>query len=88
MLGIKIGIDRVAFLKTYGIDAIAAFSNIWKKLATLGLVEIKPKQINLTYFGKLFADEVGQQFYSTDIKRRMAEIDPDLVSTTWPQLNA
>lgn len=33
------------------------------------------------------ADEVGQQFYSVVMKRRMAAIDPVLVSTTWPQFN-
>lgn len=87
MLGIKMGMDRQSFLQTYGVDVIEAFSETWDSLQSLGLVEISPAEIRLTYLGKLFADEVGQQFYSDAIKRRMSVIDPHLVSTTWPQFN-
>lgn len=87
MLGIKMGMDRSAFVKTYGIDVVDAFAKTWERLKNLGLVEIKSESIDLTYAGKLFADEVGQQFYSDAMKRRMAAIDPELVSTTWPQFN-
>lgn len=51
------------------------------------LVVITPDSVQLTYLGKLLADEVGQQFYSDTMKRRMSLIDPALVSTTWPQFN-
>ena len=87
MLGIKMGMDRPVFAQTYGIDVVDAFPEIWEKLTTLGLVEITPNTVDLTYTGKLFADEVGQQFYSDEMKKRMAAIDPELVSTTWPQFN-
>lgn len=40
------------------------------------MVEILADEIRLTYLGKLFADEIGQQFYSDAIKRRMSVIDP------------
>lgn len=78
---------NTVFTKTYGIDVVDAFSETWKKLAQLGLVEVEPKSVELTYTGRLFADEVGQQFYSDDMKRRMAAVDPSLISTTWPQFN-
>ena len=81
------GMDRPVFAQTYGIDVVDAFPEIWEKLTTLGLVEITPNTVDLTYTGKLFADEVGQQFYSDEMKKRMAAIDPELVSTTWPQFN-
>ncbi len=87
MLGIKMDIDRPTFIKTYGTDVVNAFSGTWEELANLGLVEINPEFIGLTYVGKLFADEVGQQFYSDAMKRRMAAVNPELISTTWPQFN-
>jgi oxygen-independent coproporphyrinogen III oxidase len=87
MLGIKMGMDRESFERTYGVDVVRAFLPTWERLARLALVGITPERVDLTYLGKLFADEVGQQFYSDPIKRRMAAIDPALVSTTWPQFN-
>jgi oxygen-independent coproporphyrinogen-3 oxidase len=87
MLGIKMGMDRPAFERTYGIDVVAAFPEIWEKLVGLGLITINQDTVDLTYAGKLFADEVGHQFYSDPMKTRMAAIDPELVSTTWPQFN-
>jgi oxygen-independent coproporphyrinogen-3 oxidase len=86
MLGIKMGMNRPDFERTYGIDVVAAFPETWERLVNLGLT-ISPKNVDLTYAGKLFADEVGQQFYSDAMKARMAAIDPELVSTTWPQFN-
>ncbi|MCR4263128.1 MAG: coproporphyrinogen III oxidase family protein, partial [Candidatus Roizmanbacteria bacterium] len=87
MLGIKMGMDRDGFERTYGIDVVNAFSDTWRRLEELGLVTITTDAVELTYLGKLLADEVGQQFYSDTMKRRMAAIDPTLVSTTWPQFN-
>lgn len=88
MLGIKIGMDRNLFMRTYRTDVYQAFQPTWNKLQELGLIEITDQDITLTYAGALFADEVGQQFYSEKMKRRMSIIDPHLVSTTWPQFNA
>jgi len=87
MLGIKMGIDRDIFQQTYGQDVVIAFEPIWERLVRLKLVDVHTESVDLTYLGKLFADEVGQQFYSDPMKRRMAKVDPALVSTTWPQFN-
>lgn len=87
MLGIKMGIDRAVFERTYGVDVVAQFEKEWERLASLGLVDVSESEVSLTYTGKLFADEVGQQFYSDEMKRRMASVDPELISTTWPQFN-
>jgi oxygen-independent coproporphyrinogen-3 oxidase len=87
MLGLKMGIKRRAFSQSYKKDVIEAFPDIWEELVDLKLVEITPEEVFLTYSGKLFADEVGQKFYSQKMSRRMALIDPELVSTTWPQFN-
>lgn len=87
MLGMKMGMDRPAFVRTYCVNVVDAFPETWERLANLGLVKVKPESVDLTYTGKLLADEVGQQFYSDAMKRRMAAIDPELVSTTWPQFN-
>jgi oxygen-independent coproporphyrinogen-3 oxidase len=87
MMGIKMGIDRQIFEETYGADPAMQFADTWQRLVELGLVEISESEITLTYLGKLHADEVGQQFYSDEMKQRMAAIDPVMVSTTWPQFN-
>lgn len=59
MLGIKMGMDRVGFADTYGFDVIEAFQETWDRLAMLDLVVITPDSVQLTYLGKLLADEVG-----------------------------
>jgi len=87
MLGMKMGMYRSSFAQTYRTDVIEAFPETWDRLHQLGLVDISSDAVDLTYTGKLFADEVGQQFYSDQMKGRMEAIDPELVSTTWPQFN-
>ncbi|MFN8392858.1 MAG: coproporphyrinogen-III oxidase family protein [Bdellovibrionota bacterium] len=87
MLGIKCSIDRALFVRTYGQDPYEAFRPQWDQLSALGLVTIAPEALRLTHHGKLFADEVGRQFYSDAILARMGRVEPELVSTTWPQFN-
>lgn len=87
LLGIKNGIDRSWFSHLYGVDPVEAFSIEFRVLKDLALVTVSDTVIELTYCGRLLADEVGRLFYSESIKRRMSEIEPDLVSTTWPKLN-
>lgn len=87
MLGLKMGIDRSIFRATYGIDVVQAFPEEWQRLTNLSMVEYSADEVRLTYLGKLFADEVGQQFYSAEMKQRMEAVHADLVSTTWPQFN-
>ena len=87
MLGIKMGMDRAGFQRTYGIDVVEAFPDEWQSLQDLGLTSITADQVELTDMGKLLADEVGQAFYSEPMRARMEAVDPGLVSTTWPNLN-
>jgi len=87
MLGIKMGMDRRNFQNTYGEDVVDAFPREWEALSDLGLVEVQPEAVVLTYKGKLLADEVGKTFYSEEMRQRMAQVDPHIVSTTWPQIN-
>lgn len=87
MLGIKMGMDRRSFAETYGADVVDSFPREWEALSDLGLVEVDPDSVVLTYMGKLLADEVGKTFYSETMRKRMAQVDPHMVSTTWPQIN-
>lgn len=87
MLGMKLGMDRRFFSAIYGFDVVNGFAKQWELLSSLGLVNITNDTIALTYLGKLFADEVGQFFYSAKMARRMSEVDSQLISTTWPQFN-
>lgn len=87
ILGIKMGMNRTYFKDIYGVDVIKTFAPEWERLTNMELVHINETSVELTYMGKLFADEVGQLFYSVEMKRRMNTIDPYLISTTWPQLN-
>jgi|GEM_PF-321720 len=87
MLGIKMGMDRRHFQDTYDADVVDTFPGEWDMLSRLGLVEVGPDSVMLTYMGKLLADEVGKTFYSDQMRQRMATVDPHMVSTTWPQIN-
>jgi oxygen-independent coproporphyrinogen-3 oxidase len=87
MLGLKAGIDRARFSKQHGVDVVEAFPDEWTRLAALGLVTIAPDSVALSYSGRLFADEIGQLFYSPQMRRRMESIDPLRISTTLPRLN-
>ncbi len=87
LLGLKARIDRAAFRRTYGVDIVAAFPETVAHLEDLGVVEVEDQGVSLTYTGKLFADEVGRQFYSPEMRARMEAVEPSLISTTLPQLN-
>lgn len=88
MLGLKLGIERDFFQRVYGRDVVDAFPGTFEYLEGHGVLRVSSDRIVLTRLGMLVADEVGQQFYSDAIKARMAQVDPELVSTTWPQFNA
>lgn len=87
MLGIKMGIHRDSFRQTYGIDVVDAFPQEWESLSALDMIEVHEDAVVLTYLGKLLADETGKAFYSETMRKRMEQVDPSLVSTTWPQFN-
>jgi oxygen-independent coproporphyrinogen-3 oxidase len=87
MLGLKTRVSRRTFLEVHGVDVVAAFPREWELLNNLDLVNIGEHEVELSYKGKLFADEVGCLFYSPAIKARMDRVDPVLLSTTLPLLN-
>ncbi len=87
MLGLKSKVSRNYFRDTFGLDVDEQFAETFKKLSRLDLLHIEPEFITLTYTGKLFADEVGREFYSETMKKRMSEVPPELISTTFKFLN-
>ena len=87
VLGLKMGIDRGEFASTYGVDFCKQFSATTEQLEKLGLLEITPQSVRLSYLGALFADEVCRKFYSPTVRKRMAAVDPLLISTTHPRFN-
>jgi oxygen-independent coproporphyrinogen-3 oxidase len=87
VLGLKMGINRHNFTSTYGVDFCEKFASTTKWLEELGLLRLTPESIHPTYLGSLFADEVCRRYYSPSIKRRMATVDPLLISTTHPKFN-
>jgi coproporphyrinogen III oxidase-like Fe-S oxidoreductase len=87
VLGLKMGINTQNFALMYGVDFHKQFSSTTRWLEEIGLLQVTPKSIRLTYLGALFADEVCRQYYSPAIKQRMSAIDPLLISTTHPRFN-
>lgn len=87
VLGIRAGINRNYFKKHFKREIYEVFERTIKKLEILGLAEYTHKELKLTEKGKLFADEVGREFYSKTIKDKMKKIEPSLISTTYRQFN-
>lgn len=87
MLGLKSRVSRTYFRDVFGVDVVKQFPETFEKLSRLELLHIGPEFLNLTYTGKLFADEVGKEFYSAAMKRRMNDVPPELISTTFKFLN-
>jgi len=69
LFGLKTGLSKKLFQSKFGKMPKDVFIDIWKKLENLGLVEEDKDTIQLTYKGKLFADEVSKEFYSEDVKK-------------------
>lgn len=88
MLGLKANLSRRDFFWTYGMDPVKAFPHEFALLVSLGLLWIAGDSIVLSYRGRLFADEIGQLFYSPSVRQRMQAINPVLLSTTSRRLNA
>lgn len=87
MLGIKCGIDQSYCRDTFGIDVEQMFAAEFELLHELGLISISAGRIELTPAGSLFADEIGQMFYSANIRERMKTIKSTVISTTLPHKN-
>jgi len=69
LFGLKTGLSKKLFQSKFGKMPKDIFVDIWKKLENLGLIEENKDTIQLTYKGKLFADEVSKEFYSKDVKK-------------------
>jgi len=68
LFGLKTGLSKKLFQSKFGKMPKDIFKDIWKKLENLGLIEEDKDRVQLTYKGKLFADEVSKEFYSEEIK--------------------
>lgn len=64
LFGLKTGLSKKLFASKFSINPNDVFKDVWKKLESLKLVEYDKDVIQLTYKGKLFADEVAKKFYS------------------------
>jgi oxygen-independent coproporphyrinogen-3 oxidase len=87
MLGLKCGISRPHFRYVYGFDAVECFDDEMRLLSNLKLIEIDSEMLRFTKSGTLFADEIGQLFYSSSIRERMDAIKKTIVSTTFKKKN-
>ena len=88
MLGLKCGVERQYFEDNYATDIVVKFKEQFETLHILGLVSISDEYVKLTDVGNLFADEIGQLFYSTEIRERMNNIPKQQISTTLPHINS
>ncbi len=68
LFGLKTGLSKKLFELKFGKNPKDIFKDIWKKLENLGLVEENKEIIQLSYKGKLFADEVSKEFYSDKVR--------------------
>lgn len=69
LLGLKTEFNKNLFREKFGENPKDVFQNIWKKLENLELIEEDDEMIQLSYRGKLFADEVIKEFYSDEVKK-------------------
>jgi len=68
LFGLKTGLNKNLFQSKFRKMPKDIFKEIWEKLENLGLIEEDKDTIQLTYKGKLFADEVSKEFYSEEVK--------------------
>lgn len=68
LFGLKTGLSKKLFELKFSKNPKDIFKDIWRKLENLGLIEEDKEIIQLSYKGKLFADEVSKEFYSDKVK--------------------
>lgn len=75
VFGLKVvqGVDKMKFTKDFGIAVKQAFGTTIRKLVDLGLVENTETALRLTEKGSLFVDEVSREFFSTEVKSKLAD---------------
>jgi len=69
LFGLKTGLSKKLFQSKFGKMPKDVFKEIWEKLESLGFIKEDKEIIQLTYKGKLFADEVSKEFYSEEVKK-------------------
>lgn len=69
LFSLKTGLNKEIFKNKFNKNPRDVYKKIWDKLEKLNLIEENEKIIELSYAGKLFADEVCREFYSEKIKK-------------------
>lgn len=69
IFGLKAGLSKKVFQVKFGMKPKDVFQDTWAKLEDLDLIEEDRGKINLSYTGKLLADEVCKEFYANEILR-------------------
>jgi len=69
IFGLKSQLQKKIFKDKFSIEPREVFKNIWDKLENLGLIKENNEIIQLSYKGRLFADEVAKEFFSDKIKK-------------------
>ena len=73
IFGLKSRLYKRIFKSKFGKNPKDVFKEIWKKLEDLGLIEEDEEIIQLSYKGKLYADEVAKEFYSEGVKQQIKD---------------
>lgn len=63
LLGLKTGLSKQFFRAKFNKEPKDVFKDVWKRIEDLGLIDENKDFIQLSYKGKLFADEVSREFY-------------------------
>ncbi|MEW6295927.1 MAG: coproporphyrinogen-III oxidase family protein [Candidatus Diapherotrites archaeon] len=69
LFGLKTGLSKKLFKAKFDINPKEVFKESWKKLEDLKLTEEDKEIIELSYKGKLFADEISKKFYSDEVNK-------------------
>lgn len=69
LFGVKTGLSKKLFKTKFGKEPKDVFKQVWIRLKNLGLTEENEDIIQLSYKGKLFADEVSKEFYNKDVRK-------------------
>jgi oxygen-independent coproporphyrinogen-3 oxidase len=72
LFGLKTGLSKNLFESKFGKNPKSIFKDTWTKLENLGLIE-DGELIQLSYKGKLFADEIAKEFFSDKIKESLVD---------------
>ena len=71
IFGLKSQLRKKIFKNKFNLEPKEVCKEIWNKLENLDLIEENNEIIQLSYKGKLFADEVAKEFFSDEIKKSL-----------------